>query len=214
MARESKSRQGGLRERIAHLAARIIAEDGVDDFAYAKRKAARQAGAPDARAMPDNKEIEEALAVYRQLYQRDEHGDVLRLLRERALTIMRSFERFSPYLTGNVLSGVAGKYSDIEIHLFADSAKEVELYLLNQGIRYRASQDRLHVNRVEKLVPRFTFDVDGTEIELSVLDREDLRQNVRTTAMGRPLSRAPIATVDALVREATGSAAAEPGGDV
>ena len=57
MGRDANGRQGGLRERIAHLAARIMAEDGVDDFAYAKRKAARQAGARDARAMPDNKEI-------------------------------------------------------------------------------------------------------------------------------------------------------------
>ena len=32
------------RERIAHLAARLMAEDGIEDYAQAKRKAARQAG--------------------------------------------------------------------------------------------------------------------------------------------------------------------------
>jgi len=200
MGRDPNTKQGGLRERIAHLAARIMAEDGVDDFGYAKRKAARQAGARDARAMPDNREIEEALATYRQIYQRDEHSDVLRGLREQALTIMRSLERFSPYLTGSVLSGVAGKYSDIEIHLFADSAKEVEMYLLNAGIRYRASQARLHVNRIEKLLPSFSFDGEGTEIQLTVLDRGDVRQTVRASPMGRPLQRAGIAAVEALLR--------------
>jgi len=199
MVRDSNPKQGGLRERIAHLAARIMAEDGVDDFGYAKRKAARQAGARDARAMPDNKEIEEALAVYRQIYRRTEHEDVLRSLRERALTIMRSLERFSPYLTGSVLTGVAGKYSDIEIHLFADSAKEVEMYLLNRGIRYRASQSRLHVNRTEKLLPSFSFDVDGTEVQLTVLDRHDVRQTLRSSSMGRPLQRAPVNAVEALL---------------
>jgi hypothetical protein len=201
MGRDPTGKQGGLRERIAHLAARIMAEDGVDDFAYAKRKAARQAGARDARAMPDNREIEEALAAYRQIYQRDEHSDVLRHLREQALTIMRSFERFGPYLTGSVLSGVAGRYSDIEIHLFADSAKEVEIYLANAGIRYRASQARLHVNRVEKLLPSFSFDSAGTNVELTVLDRGDVRQTVRSSAMGRPLQRAGVAAVEALLRE-------------
>ena len=207
MSRDFKSRQGGLRERIAHLAARIIAEDGVDDFGYAKRKAARQAGAMDARAMPDNKEIEAALATYRQLYQRSEHGDVLRVLREQALTIMQSLERFSPYLTGTVLSGVAGRYSDIEIHLFADSAKEVEMYLLNQGMRYRPSQLKLLVNRVEKVVPTYGFETDGTEVQLAVLDRTDIRQTVRTSAMGRPLTYAPIAAVESLIRDAPDSPA-------
>ena len=35
------------RSRIAHLAARLMAEDGIEDYAIAKRKAARQAGIPD-----------------------------------------------------------------------------------------------------------------------------------------------------------------------
>lgn len=200
MGRDSNSKQGGLRERIAHLAARIMAEDGVDDFGYAKRKAARQAGARDARAMPDNKEIEEALAIYRQIYQREEHEDVLRQLREQALTIMRLFKHFGPYLTGSVLSGVAGRYSDIEIHLFTDSAKEVELYLLNRGIRYRASQVKFQVNRTEKVLPSFAFESDGTEVQLTVLDRADVGQTVRANTMGRPLARASIGALEALLR--------------
>ena len=93
MAREPLHRQGNLRERIAHLAARIMAEDGIDDFGYAKRKAARQVGAHDARAMPDNEEIERALAAYRELYQQDEHGPLLASLRRSALEVMRSLSR-------------------------------------------------------------------------------------------------------------------------
>jgi hypothetical protein len=50
-----------MRERIAHLAARLIAVDGIDDYALAKRKAARQAGAPDTRNLPNNDEVEHAL---------------------------------------------------------------------------------------------------------------------------------------------------------
>ena len=199
MGRDSNGRQGSLRERIAHLAARIMAEDGVDDFGYAKRKAARQAGALDARAMPDNKEIEQALATYREIYHKAEHEDLIAFLRRQALTIMRSLERFNPYLTGSVLSGVAGKYSDIEIHLFPDSAKEVELFLLNQGIRYRASQVKLHVNRCEKLLPSFAFAQDGTEVQITVFDRQDVRQAVRSSPMGRPMQRAPTAGVEALL---------------
>ena len=54
-------RQSDLRRRIAHEAARMLAEDGGMDYGFAKRKAARQLGVPDTRQLPDNREIEEAL---------------------------------------------------------------------------------------------------------------------------------------------------------
>lgn len=201
MGRNAGGRNGALREQIAHLAARIMAEDGVDDFGYAKRKAARQAGASDARAMPDNEEIERALAAYRQIYQRDEHPDVLRELREQALTIMRLVERFHPFLSGSVLSGVAGRFSDIEIALFADSSKEVELFLLNQGWKYRPSQARCVVNQTERLIPLLLVEHDGVPVQFKVFDREDQRQTIRATALGRPLQRAGITEVEALLQQ-------------
>jgi hypothetical protein len=199
MAREGSGRNGHLRERIAHLAARIMAEDGVDDFGYAKRKAARQAGARDAKVMPDNQEIEQALAAYRSLYQSQDHPALLRGLREQALTVMQMLERFNPHLTGSVLSGVAGRYSDVELQLFAESAKEVEIYLLNAGVRYRAAQSRVYVNNDERVVPTFIFEHEGIEVRLSVFDSRDLRHGIRTTAAGRDLERASIASVEALI---------------
>jgi len=201
MTRDSSGKQGNLRERIAHLAARIIAEDGVDDFAYAKRKAARQAGAPNARSMPDNAEIEAALVTYRQLYQAGRHEPVLIELREVALEVMRLFERFNPHLTGSVLSGVAGKHSDIDLQVYADSAKDVEIFLLNQTIRYRPDQVRLYVNQTEKVVPAFTFEHGDVPVRLTVLDTQDLRHAIRTSPLGRTLERAPIAQVEQLLEE-------------
>ena len=50
-----------MRGHIANLAARLMAVDGIDDFALAKRKAARQAGALDTRSLPTNEEVEQAL---------------------------------------------------------------------------------------------------------------------------------------------------------
>jgi hypothetical protein len=188
-----------LRERIAHLAARIMAEDGVDDFGYAKRKAARQAGVRDAKAMPDNQEVEQALAAYRSIYQQQEHPSLLLQLREHALTVMQMLARFRPHLTGSVLSGVAGRHSDIDIQLFAESAKEVEIFLLNAGVRYRAAQARLYLNNDERVVPTFSFEHQDVEIRLTVLDARDLRHTIRTTPAGRPLERAPMAVVEELI---------------
>lgn len=201
MSRNHGGKNGALREQIAHLAARIIAEDGVDDFAYAKRKAARQAGAADARSMPDNEEVENALALYREIYQKDEHPEILSSLREQALTVMSALERFHPYLSGSVLSGVAGKFSDIEIHLFADSGKEVEMFLLNRGWKFRPTQVRCYVNQSEQQIPAYLVLHEGIEAVLKVFDLEDTRATIRSTALGRPLQRAGIAEVRALVEE-------------
>jgi DNA-binding transcriptional regulator YbjK len=64
------SRDTGRNDRrscIAYLAARLMAEDGIEDYALAKRKAARQAGLPGTRELPTNEEIDEALRTYRQI---------------------------------------------------------------------------------------------------------------------------------------------------
>ncbi len=198
MARERPNRQGNLRERIAHLAARIMAEDGIDDFGYAKRKAARQAGTQDARAMPDNEEIVRALSAYRALYHQGRHEPLITELRRQALELMRCLSRFNPYLVGPVLSGVAGKHSGIDLHLFAESAKEFELFLLNQGIRYKPAQVRLFLNDAERLVPAYSFEHDAIEIRTIVLDARDLRQSVKSSLAGRPVERASITMVELL----------------
>ena len=124
-----------MRARIA-AAARIMAEDGIDDFALAKRKAARQLGAPETEALPGNDEIEEELRAYRALYQAEEHPQRIAELRRIALEAMRRSSSFNPYLTGPVLKGTAGPYAEIELQLFPESAKEVEIFLLERRIAF------------------------------------------------------------------------------
>ncbi|HEU5178120.1 MAG TPA: UDP-N-acetylmuramate--alanine ligase, partial [Burkholderiales bacterium] len=136
------SRKTEMRERIAAAAARIMAEDGIDSFALAKRKAARQLGAPDTEALPRNEEVEEALHAYRALYQADEHPHRIAELRQIALEAMQALEQFSPYLTGPVLKGTAGPYAEIELQLFPESPKDVEIYLLDRGISFATAEGR------------------------------------------------------------------------
>ena len=187
------------RSRIAHLAARIMVDDGVEDYATAKRKAARQAGVPDTRQLPTNEEIDAALKVQQSLYGGDEHRQGVRELREHAIGVMREIERFNPYLTGSVLSGNAGKYADINLHLNTDSAKAVEINLIDNDIAYAAGQIRLFIGEETRTVPTFTIDDDGIEIQLVVLALDDVRRPVRTTAEGKPIERARRPAVEALV---------------
>lgn len=189
------------RSRIAHLAARLMAEDGIEDYATAKRKAARQAGVPDTRQLPTNEEVEEALRIYQSLYLGERHHQRLRALREHAIAVMQELERFNPYLTGSVLSGRAGKYADINLHLYTDSAKAVEIYLLDNDVGYRAGQMRLYCGRDVRTLPTYTIDDDGMEVQIVVLSLDDLRRPVRTAAEGKPIERARRAAVELLLAQ-------------
>jgi hypothetical protein len=180
-----------MRERIAHLAARLMAEDGIGDFSLAKRKAARQAGgAPDTRNLPTNEEVESALRSYQRLYQADEQKARLRHLREQARGMMALLSRFNPYLTGSVLSGSAGKYSDINIHLFTDSAKDVEMFLIDRKIPYRSHERRVYVGEDPRNVPVFNITGETADFDVLVFGEKDLREQIRSSPDGRPFDRA------------------------
>jgi len=189
-----------LRSHIAHLAARLMAQDGIEDYALAKRKAARQAGAADTRQLPDNDEIDAALKLYRELYQQD-HPAQLRELRQLALEIMDEFSEHNPHLTGSVLKGSAGKYASIHLQLFTDNGKNVEHYLLNQGVPFRSDESRLYAGDMALTVPMLSFDRDGVEIRLTVLSSRDQRLQIKTSVEGRPLERARREAVAALLSD-------------
>jgi hypothetical protein len=189
------------RSSIAHAAARLMAEDGIEDYALAKRKAARQVGIPDTRELPTNEEIDEALRTYRQIYHHEEHRDRIRVLRATALRAMRELAQFNPYLTGSVLSGNAGKYADINLQLFTDSPKAVELYLIDQDIPYRTSESRLYCGADPVTAPVYVVTDEGTEIELTVLSPRELRGSLRTSVDGKSIERAKPAAVEQLLAE-------------
>jgi len=190
-----------MRSRIAHLAARMIAEDGVSDYGLAKRKAARQAGAPDSRNLPTNVEIEEALRAYQALYQADEHPERLQRLRRLALEMMRLFERFDPHLTGPVLSGGVGRHAEIHLHLYTDDVKDLELFLLNHDVPFRMRETRVWSGGTGVIAPVFLISTADAEYAVTVLRPQLRRQPVRVSADGRPLERAAIASVESLVAE-------------
>jgi hypothetical protein len=190
-----------MRSRIAHLAARLMAEDGIEDYARAKRKAARQAGMADTRQLPSNEEIDAALRVHQMLYQQPEHGERLRDLRRRALGAMREFAQFNPYLTGPVLSGNAGRYADIDLHLFTDNAKAVELFLLERRIPYRTSQSRLYFGDSPCAVPVFTVSDGAVDIQITVLPGHALRVPLKSTPAGKSIERAKLQSVEELLAQ-------------
>jgi hypothetical protein len=190
-----KLRQQQMRQRIAAVAARLMAEDGIDDFAHAKRKAARQLGAEDTHALPNNDEVEEHLRAYQSLYQAEEQTERTRELRERALEVMRMLEAYRPYLTGPVLKGTAARYGDIDLQVFTDDAKSVELLLLNRGIPYEDVSQGHPSGDQARVVPVLRFEWEGTGINLTVFAANDERGARKASPTGRAPERASMSAV-------------------
>lgn len=194
------NRQTGVRASIAAAAARLMAEDGIDDFALAKRKAARQLGVTDAHALPRNDEIETELRAYRALYQPDEHNQRIDALRRAALETMRALERFNPYLTGPVLKGIAGPYAEIELQLFPDSAKDVEIFLLDRNVPFTTQESRRYSGDRSRPVSLISLIWEGTPVRLSIFDARDERTALKTSLAGKVIERAGIGEVGAILR--------------
>ena len=123
----------------------------------------------------------------------------LRALRTKAVKAMRELAQFNPYLTGSVLSGNAGKYADIDLQLFTDNAKSVELYLIDRGISYTTMQSRLYSGGELRTFPLFTVNDDGTEILLTVLATHELRTSLKKNPDGRTIDRAKLSAVEQLL---------------
>lgn len=197
MARESFSRQVQLRQLVAQQAARIMAEEGVSDYAFAKRKAARQLNMEDTHCLPGNAEIESALRAYQELYHPEEQPEQLRNLRQDALAVMRLLEPFDPHLTGAVLDGTAGRYAQTDIHLFADSDKEVEIFLLNNKIPYQNEERSYHNGNERRRMSVFVLNGEQGLIRLSVYASSDARMNTKGATGGS--TRAATKVVESLL---------------
>ena len=192
-------RNNQMRSHLAYLAARLMAEDGIQDYGAAKRKAARQAGVPDTRELPDNQEIEAALKIHQSLYQAERQPIILRDLREIAVRAMEHFAAFNPYLVGSVLTGTAGEHSDINLHLFADSAKEFEIFLLNEKSEFELETRNFTLNERTEAVPVYRLELDGAVIAAAVFERDDERIMQKYKADGRTVERAKLAEVKVLL---------------
>ncbi len=200
MTKRTNPRAEQLRRALAQEAARIMAEQGIDDFGLAKRKAAERLGATDISVLPKNTEIEEALATHHRLFEFNTHSSALSSLRETALRAMRLLERFEPRLVGPVLSGTASAHSEITLHLFAEGSEPVALHLMERGIPHRIGERRMRYEP-DRLVtyPVVQFVAGQTEIDAIVFPINGIRQSPSSPVDGRPMRRADASELESLL---------------
>ena len=185
-----------LRAKIAESAARLIAEEGICDYGFAKRKAAKQLNLSSKKDLPSNEEVQAALKTWLTLFQDDEHPARIAHMRQASLNLMRFLEAFDPYLTGLVLEGLAGRFSWAEIEVFPESSKIIEIELLNAGIEY----EHKTVQRAGAGAPEMilAFDWEDIPVRLNVYTSHANRMQ-RKPLGKQPIQRANIKALQALL---------------
>lgn len=184
------------RLELAAHAARLIAEAGLD-YASAKRKAAAEllGGRPAPRGlMPDNQEIDRALAEHLDLFDPDHAGRVARM-RRAALDLMQRLDDCRPYLTGAVWKGIVAEHAPIHIQLFVDDPKAVAMRLIDAGIGFEADEVDHFRDGGRSRVEAMQLLWRNEPVLLSLYSPDDLRGALRAM----PAERGDRGSVEALL---------------
>ena len=167
------------RSIVATRAAEIIMEEGITDYLFAKKKAAKSLGLLTNDNLPSNQEIDNALKEYQNIFQEEVDSEILSKIKKEALDTMVIFEDFNPHLTGQLLEGLIPKFPKIQINLFTDNIKEVEYTLLNNNIAFDVKdtiyQEKLTKKKSTKTIPAFILEGVWFPIELKVYFENDIR---------------------------------------
>lgn len=200
MSRRPNPRADMLRAAVAEEAARIMREQGVDDFLLAKRKASERLGVTDSAVLPRNSEIEAAMMAHQRLFAADRHLEELAALRRSALQAMRLLAEFQPRVVGPVLTGTASAHSEINLHLFSETAETVTLRLTERGIPHEVVERRVRFERDRTpAYPCVRFVAGNQTVDAVVFPLDGIRQSPTSPVDGRPMRRATAAELEALL---------------
>jgi hypothetical protein len=173
-------------EEIAATAARLVVEEGLE-YGPAKRRAVKQLGLNGRAALPDNQQVEDAVAEYIALFCADTQPAELQALRELAVVWMERLAEFRPHLTGAVWRGTATRLNDIHLQLYCDDSKSAEILLISKGVEYDVSSAPGPRGDVDRLSLSVNCPALGEHIgvHLTILDADDIRGALKPDARGR-----------------------------
>jgi hypothetical protein len=158
--------------RIAQEAARVMIEDGIEDYGRAKLKAAERLGLRDVRQLPRNEVIDLARQEYHRLYREASHEAGLSSLRRIALDVMGRLGAFAPCLVGDAAAGNAGPHSPVTIHVFPEAPEQVITTLIDAGIPFRETSHQFADREGLLEVPGLSFFAGQSRVDIVILAPE------------------------------------------
>src|SRR5437868_6224109 len=189
-----------LRQAIALEAARLMYERTESEYYTAKRKAAkrlcRQTVKPE--DLPSNAEIRDQIQVFARIHEGDKRSQHLREMRLDALRLMRLLRAFRPRLIGSVMTGHVRKGSDIDIHVFTDSAGLVSDLLESEGYQFDVERKQI-VKHGEARVFTHIHVHDRFNFELTVYPEDKAHYVFKSSITGKAIERASIRELEELL---------------
>src|SRR5256886_7991943 len=191
---------GKLRQGIALEAARLMYERVESEYYTAKRKAAKRVCRQQVKPedLPSNAEIREQIQLFARIHEGEKRTQHLREMRLEALRLMRLLPQFRPRLIGSVMTGHVRKGSDIDIHLFTDSAGLITDLLEQEGMQYDVERKQI-VKHNEARVFTHVHIVDRFNFELTVYAEDKAHYVFKSSITGKAIERASIRELEELM---------------
>lgn len=192
-----------LRQAIALEAARLMYERVETEYFTAKRKAAKRLcrGNVKPTDLPSNSEIRDQIQLFARLHEGDKRTAHLKEMRLAALGMMRHLRPFKPRLIGSVMTGHIRKGSDIDIHIFTNSAGLITDILENEGYQFDVERKAI-VKFQESRVFTHIHVYDRFNFELTIYDEDKAHYVFKSSITGKAIERASIAELEDLLAKA------------
>ena len=190
-----------LRQRIAWEAARLMYGRQESEYFRAKLKAARRFSGDwfKPQDLPSNREIRDQIQVFARLHEGDRRLDNLRDMRIAALRMMRLLRSFRPRLIGSTLTGHVRQGSDIDLHVFSDSAEAVAAALELEGIVCEIERKRVRKQGEERVFTHVHAQ-DRFDVEITVYADRLAHFVFQSSVTGKPIERASILELEQLLQ--------------
>jgi predicted HD phosphohydrolase len=186
-----------LRRQIAWEAARLMYSREESEYYTAKKKASRLIckGWVKPADLPSNVEIRDQIQMMARLFEGAQRNDNIFAMRLAALAMMRRLAPFRPRLIGSVLTGHVRQGSDIDLHIFSDTAEAVTHLLDQDGIDYTVERKQVRKHGEERVFTHVHL-VDTFPFELTIYARDLAHYVFKSSITGKPIERASIAELE------------------
>jgi HD domain len=189
-----------LRQAIAFEAARLMYERLETEYFTAKRKAAKRLCRHSCKPedLPSNAEIRDLIQAFARMHEGEKRTERLREMRLHALKLMRLLRRFKPRLIGSVMTGHVRHGSDIDLHLFSDSAEAITALLEAEGYQFDLERKQV-VKHHESRVFTHVHVYDTFDYELTVYPEDKAHYVFKSSITGKAIERASVRELEELI---------------
>ena len=184
---------------VAHLAAQLIMEEGIKDYLYAKKKAAKSLGLNENVNLPTNSQIDKAIDDFNKIFNPKIDIEFLQQFKTQALEVMNIFKNFKPHLMNQLSQGIIPKFPEIKINLFADNLKDVEYVLLNSELSYDFKEVKMNAKEGKysiKSIPTIYLENLSIPAEIKVYFENDFFDFKKNFLQNRGLNIKKVLSLD------------------